>query len=91
MSKIIEAPNGMFLRAQHIVSVSGVFQSPELGCDAWAVYTVGCEEPFQFAAPDQGEGKKAAAARNAETAKLHEAFLFAWGESVEGVSRHQNN
>jgi hypothetical protein len=88
MSKIIEAPNGTFLRAQHIVAVTAIFQSPELGCDAWAVYTVSDQaDPFLFCAP---EGKNIKA-RNAETAKLHEAFLFAWGESVEGISRHQNN
>ena len=49
--KLILAPNGTLLNADHIVAVSPVFKSPELGYDVFAVYTTSDgAEPFLFAA-----------------------------------------
>ena len=88
--RVIEAPNGSLIRAEHIVSVSPLFESPDLGTDAFAVYTVGAEEPFLFAAPYQGEGKKAAEKRKVETAELHQQFINFWIVSLDGSSFFKN-
>lgn len=80
---IIEAPNGTLIRADHIVSVSALFESIELGTDAFAVYTIGdTENPFVFAAPLIGEGSRAERNRKAETAKLREQFIRLWENAV---------
>jgi hypothetical protein len=78
------------MRAAHIVSVSPLFESPELGTDAFAVYTTGSDEPFVFAAPDQGEGKKAADARKKLTAELHQRFIDQWIVSLDGSPYFKN-
>jgi len=88
--KVIEAPNGSLMRAEHIVSVSPLFESTDLGTDAFAVYTVGSDEPFIFAAPDQGEGKKAAEKRKVETSELHQQFIHFWITSLDGSAFFKN-
>jgi len=89
-TKIITAPNGSLMRAAHIVSVSPLFESPDLGTDAFAVYTVGSEEPFVFAAPDKGAGRKNADARKKETAALHQQFIDQWIVSLDGSPYFKN-
>lgn len=85
-AKILTAPNGSLVRAAHIVSVSPLFESVELGTDAFAVHTVGSDEPFVFAAPWSGEGPKNSAKRKAATEKAHQQFIDAWIVSLDGAS-----
>lgn len=80
--KIIQAPCGTLLRVAHIVAVSPLFQSVELGTDAFSVYTVGSEEPFIFAALSTGEGARHDKKRKADTAKAHAEFIEAWSEAL---------
>lgn len=90
--QIIEAANGSLVRAEHIVSVSPIFESPDLGTDAFTVYTVGDNsDPFLFAAPDQGKGAKAAKKRKELTAKLHQQFIDAWIVSLDGKPYFKEN
>lgn len=89
-SKILTAPQGSLIRAEHIVSVSPLFESLELGTDAFAVYTVGTEEPFVFAAPEKGSSFKAQAQRKAETARLHQQFIDQWIISLDGSPYFKN-
>jgi hypothetical protein len=88
--KIIVAPNGSLMRAMHIVSVSPLFESTDLGTDAFAVYTVGSEEPFLFAAPLKGDGAKAEANRKKHTASLYHDFVARWTAVLEGSSFSKN-
>lgn len=81
---LIEAPNGTYLRAAHITAVSPLFESVELGTDAFAVYVIGTDEPFLFAEPFSGEGPKNSAKRRAATKSAHQEFLLAWGRAVDG-------
>lgn len=89
-SKILTAPQGSLIRAEHIVSVSPLFESPDAGTDVFAVYTVGSSEPFVLAALDQGEGKRAAESRKKETAKLHAKFIDQWIVSLDGSPYFKN-
>jgi hypothetical protein len=82
MSQLLLAPNGSLLRAEHIVAVSPVFESPELGCDAFAVYTVGdSSDPFLFCADwcDTESTKK----RTAATIRIRDEFVAAWKKAVD--------
>jgi hypothetical protein len=78
------------MRAAHIVSVSPLFESDVLGTDAFAVYTVGSEEPFVFCAPDQGGGPKSAERRKRETAELHQQFINQWIVSLDNTTYLKN-
>lgn len=84
MKALLEAPNGSTVRAAHITCVSPLFQCVELGTDAFAVYVVGNEEPFVFAAPYEGDGARQAATRKRRTKEAHQQFLLSWGRSIEG-------
>jgi len=67
-SKLILAPNGTLLNADHIVAVSPIFESPDMGCDAFAVYTVSDgAEPFLFIARSSAPKKD-----------HHKEFVLAW-------------
>lgn len=78
------------MRVGHIVAVTPLFESSDLGTDAFAVYTVGCEEPFVFTAPDVGEGSKNAAKRKANTAALQKDFVNQWIVSLDGSPFFKN-
>jgi hypothetical protein len=83
---LITAPNGTLFRVEHIVAVSDIFESPELGTDAFAIYTVGDNaNPFLVCAPDRGEGAKAASKRKAATAEARDKFLELWRAHLLGT------
>jgi hypothetical protein len=87
MNQLLLAPNGSLLRAEHIVAVSPVFESPELGCNAFAVYTVGDNSnPFLFCA-DYTESTKA---RTAATIRIRGEFVAAWNKALRPFDPHRN-
>jgi len=80
-AKILTAPNGVLIRADHIISVSPIIQSSELGTDGFEVYVIGSEAPYVFAAewaPDCISEKK----RKEKTVNLRQEFVDAWAAAL---------